>query len=252
MLFTGAPSERRRFLDRLVLAGDAEHASRVNALERSLRSRNRLLEDRRPDPHWLDAVEHETAELAVAVAGLRVETMRRLETVLASRRGSAFPAAEIALDGWMEKLIPAHPAIEIEERYRAVLRDSRPRDAAAGRTLDGPHLTDLKVSYAAKGVAAGDASTGEQKALLIGLVLAHARLIAEMTSLAPILLLDEVVAHLDPARRAALHGELAQLGSQVWMTGADPGLFAEIGTDAAIIEVTAGRLEPKRRIPSEH
>ena len=244
-LFAGAPSERRRFLDRLVLAVDAEHASRVNALERSLRSRNRLLEDPRPDAHWLDAVEHETAELAVAVAGLRVETMRRLEAVLTSREDSAFPSAEIALDGWMEQLIPAHPAVEIEERYRAVLRDNRARDAAAGRTLDGPHLTDLKVIYAPKGIAAADASTGEQKALLIGLVLAHARLIAEMIGTAPILLLDEVVAHLDPARRAALHDELAQLGTQVWMTGADPALFAEIEDDAAIVDVSSGRLEPR-------
>ena len=202
-LFTGAPSERRRFLDRLVLAVDAEHGSRVNALERSLRSRNRLLEEARPDPHWLDAVEHETAELAVAVAGLRVETVRRLEAELAKRRHAAFPGAEIALDGWMEALIPLHPAAEIEERYRAVLRDNRGRDAAAGRTLDGPHLTDLKVGYAAKGIAAADASTGEQKALLIGLVLAHAGLVAAMTGFAPVLLLDEVVAHLDPARRAA-------------------------------------------------
>ena len=105
-LFAGAPSERRRFLDRLALAVDAEHGSRVNALERSLRSRNRLLEEPRPDPHWLDAVEHETAELAVAVAGLRVETVRRLAAVLASRKGSAFPPAEIALDGWMEQLMP--------------------------------------------------------------------------------------------------------------------------------------------------
>jgi len=246
-LFAGAPSERRRFLDRLVLAVDAEHASRVNALERSLRSRNRLLEEPRPDPHWLDAVEHETAELAVAVAGLRVETIRRLEGVLTNRKDSVFPAADVALDGWMEKLIPAHPAVEIEERYRAVLRDNRGRDAAAGRTLDGPHLTDLKIVYAAKGIAAADASTGEQKALLIGLVLAHARLIAEMTSRAPILLLDEVVAHLDPARRAALHTELAQLGTQVWMTGADPALFAETGTDASMIEVASGRLEPGKR-----
>ena len=246
-LFAGAPSERRRFLDRLVLAVDAEHASRVNALERSLRSRNRLLEEPRPDPHWLDAVEHETAELAVAVAGLRVETMRRLETVLASRTESAFPAAEIALDGWMEKLIPGHPAVEIEERYRMVLRDNRARDAAAGRTLDGPHLTDLKVIYAAKGITAADASTGEQKALLIGLVLAHARLIAEMTGLAPVLLLDEVVAHLDPARRAALYEELLQLGTQVWMTGADPALFAEVGTSASVIEIASGRLAPKQR-----
>jgi DNA replication and repair protein RecF len=241
-LFTGAPSERRRFLDRFALAVDAEHGSRVNALERSLRSRNRLLEDARPDAHWLDAVEHETAELAVAVASQRVETMRRLETVLASRKGSAFPPAEIALDGWMEQLIPNHPAAEIEERYRAVLRDNRPRDAAAGRTLDGPHLTDLKVIYAAKGTPAADASTGEQKALLIGLILAHARLIAEMSRFAPILLLDEVVAHLDPSRRAALHRELEQLGTQVFMTGADPALFVEVGDDALFVEVAAGRL----------
>jgi len=245
-LFVGAPSERRRFLDRLALAVDAEHGSRVNALERSLRSRNRLLEEPRPDAHWLDAVEHETAELAVAVAGQRVETVRRLDGVLASRRASAFPPAEIALDGWMEKLVPEHPAIEIEERYRTVLRDNRARDAAAGRTSDGPHLTDLKVTYAHKGIAAADASTGEQKALLIGLVLAHGRLIAEMTGFAPILLLDEIVAHLDPARRAALHVELAQLGGQVWMTGADPALFAEVGDDAMIIDVASGRLEPRR------
>jgi DNA replication and repair protein RecF len=246
-LFVGAPSERRRFVDRLALAVDAEHGSRVNALERSLRSRNRLLEDPRPDAHWLDAVEHETAELAVAVAGQRVETVRQLESVLASRKGSAFPPAEIALDGWMEKLVPQHPAIEIEERYRAVLRDNRARDAAAGRTSDGPHLTDLKVTYAAKGIAAADASTGEQKALLIGLVLAHARLIAAMTGFAPVLLLDEVVAHLDPARRAALHGELAQLGAQVWMTGADPALFVEADDAAMMVDVAAGRLELRRR-----
>jgi DNA replication and repair protein RecF len=245
-LFVGAPSERRRFLDRLALAVDAEHGSRVNALERSLRSRNRLLEEARPDAHWLDAVEHETAELAVAVASQRVETIRRLDAVLASRRASAFPPAEIALDGWMEKLIPEHPAIEIEERYRAVLRDNRARDAAAGRTSDGPHLTDLKVTYAHKGIAAADASTGEQKALLIGLVLAHGRLIAEMTGFAPLLLLDEIVAHLDPARRAALHVELAQLGGQVWMTGADPALFVEVGDDAMVVEVASGRLEPRR------
>jgi DNA replication and repair protein RecF len=246
-LFTGAPSERRRFIDRLVLAVDAEHGSRVNALDRSLRSRNRLLEEPRPDPHWLDAVEHETAELAVAVASLRAETVQRLEAVLASRKETPFPSAEIVLDGWMEQLFPAHPAREIEERYRTVLRDNRARDAAAGRTLDGPHLTDLKVVYAPKGVAAADASTGEQKALLIGLVLAHARLISDMTGHSPILLLDEVVAHLDPARRGALQGELRQLGTQVWMTGADPALFAEIEDDARFVEVNSGRLEVAAR-----
>jgi DNA replication and repair protein RecF len=246
-LFAGAPAERRRFLDRLVLAVDAEHGSRVNALERALRSRNRLLEDPQPDAHWLDAVEHETAELAVAVAGLRVETVRRLEGVLATRKHAAFPPVEIALNGWMEKLIPAHPAAEIEERYRAVLRDNRGRDAAAGRTLDGPHVTDLAVTYAQKGIAAADASTGEQKAMLIGLVLAHARLIAEMTQFAPVLLLDEVVAHLDPMRRAALQAELAELGSQVWMTSADPALFAEVGEDAMFVDVVEGRLQIRKK-----
>src|SRR5215470_4777690 len=116
-LFNGPASERRRFLDRLVLAVDAEHASRVNALERALRSRNRLLEEARPDPHWLDAIEHETAELAVAVTALRVETVERLRAALAARRqaASAFPAAEIALEGWMERLMPLQPAVEVED-----------------------------------------------------------------------------------------------------------------------------------------
>jgi DNA replication and repair protein RecF len=244
-LFVGAPSERRRFLDRLALAVDADHGSRVNALERALRSRNRLLAEPRPDPHWLDAVEHETAELAVAVAAVRVETVGRMERVLASRRDSNFPPAELALEGWMERLLPTHPALDVEERYRAVLRESRPRDAAAGRTLDGPHVTDLSVVYLHKNIAASSASTGEQKALLIGLVLAHARLITEMTASTPVLLLDEIVAHLDPGRRAALHAELAQLGAQIWMTGADPAAFAEVADRAAMIDVRAGRLDIK-------
>jgi DNA replication and repair protein RecF len=246
-LFTGAPAERRRFLDRLALAVDAEHSGRVNALERSLRSRNRLLEEARADSQWLDAVEHETADLAVAVASLRVETVHRLAAVLASRNRSPFPPVEIAIDGWLEALIPAHPATEVEQRYRAVLRDNRGRDATAGRTLDGPHLSDLKVVYAAKGIPAADASTGEQKALLIGLVLAHARLVNEMSGVAPVLLLDEVLAHLDPSRRLALHGELAELGAQVWMTGADPNLFGEIQSPAAIVEVKSGTLTCNRR-----
>ena len=247
MLFSGPGSERRRFLDRLVLAVDAEHSGRVNALERALRSRNRLLEEPRPDPHWLDAIEHETAELGVAVAALRAETVRRLQGALAARRESAFPAAEIALDGWIERLLPDHPAIEIEDRYRTVLKENRARDAAAGRTTDGPHLTDLIVIYAPKNIPAADASTGEQKALLIGLVLAHAGLVAEMTGFAPVLLLDEVVAHLDPARRAALYDELARLGAQVWMTGADPVAFAEIADRAEVFEISPGHVRPRNR-----
>jgi len=250
-LFNGPASERRRFLDRLVLAVDAEHGSRVNALERALRSRNRLLEEARPDPHWLDAIEHETAELAVAVTAARVETVTRLQGTLAARRdsGSAFPAAEIALAGALEPLVPRHPAIEVEDRYRQMLRDNRARDATAGRTLEGPHLSDLDVIYAPKQIPAADASTGEQKALLIGLVLAHAALLTEMSSFAPVLLLDEVVAHLDPSRRAALYAELEQLGAQAFLTGADAAAFVEIETRADMLEISPGlvRKAPVRK-----
>jgi DNA replication and repair protein RecF len=247
-IFGGPASERRRFLDRLVLSVDAEHSGRVAALERSLRSRNRLLEDPRPDPHWLDAVEHETAEVAVAVAAQRAETVARLQQALKARDdpASVFPASEIALKGWIEELVRQRPAIEVEDRYRAVLKDNRSRDAAAGRTLDGPHLTDLSVTHARKGIAAADASTGEQKALLIGLVLAHANLLGEMSGFAPILLLDEVVAHLDPERRTALFGELETLGAQVWVTGADPAAFAEIAPRAQVFEVSPGRIARTR------
>ena len=242
-LFNGPASERRRFLDRLVLAIDAEHAGRVASLERALRSRNRLLDDVRPDTHWLDAVEHETAELAVAVTASRVETVVRLQATLATRMSqSAFPAANIRLAGWMEELVLLRPAVEIEDRYRAVLRDNRARDAAAGRTLEGPHLTDLAVHHAGSDVAAADASTGEQKALLIGLVLAHAGLLAEIAGYVPVLLLDEVTAHLDPLRRHALYSELAKLGAQSWMTGADANAFTGLSEGAQVFEVTPGQI----------
>jgi len=242
-LFLGAASERRRFFDRLVLAIDSEHSSRVSALERSLRSRNRLLEVRNYDDHWCDAIERETAELAVAVAATRGQTLIKLADMLRTRgAASPFPSAEIALDGWMENALVAEPATAVEDRYRDILRQSRVRDAAAGRTLDGPHLTDLQVVYAPKNMPARDASTGEQKALLIGLVLAHASLVAEMTGIVPLLLLDEVVAHLDPNRRKALFDELAKLGAQVWMTGADPAAFAEVGASGEIFDVDSGRI----------
>ncbi len=244
-LFNGPASERRRFLDRLVLAVDAQHSSRVAALERSLRSRNRLLEDSPGDSHWLDAVEHETAEVAVAVAAGRAETAKRLSAALEASRDTAreFPQAQIALQGWMEQLLPDHSAVEIEDRYRSLLKDNRARDAAAGRTLDGPHLSDLVVSHASKNIPAADASTGEQKALLIRLVLAHASLIKQMTGFTPLLLLDEVVAHLDPSRRAALYDALSLLGAQVWMTGADPAAFGDIVGRAQVFLVRGGMVE---------
>jgi DNA replication and repair protein RecF len=242
-LFMGAASERRRFFDRLVLAIDSEHSSRVSALERSLRSRNRLLEVRNFDDHWCDAIERETAELAVAVAASRGQTAIKLAGMLRARgETSAFPSAQIALDGWMENALLSETALAVEDRYRKILREARVRDAAAGRTLDGPHLTDLHVVYAPKNMPAKDASTGEQKALLIGLVLAHATLVAETTGIIPLLLLDEIVAHLDPNRRTALFNELAKLGAQVWLTGADPAAFAELGESGDIFDVDKGRV----------
>ena len=245
-LFNGPASERRRFLDRLVLAVDAQHASRVSALERSLRSRNRLLEDQRSDPHWLDAIEHETAEVAVAVAAARAETVARLSSALEQARGDApeFPFARIALEGWMEELLPTHSAVEVEDRYRALLKENRARDAAAGRTLEGPHRSDLAVTHIGKNMPASNCSTGEQKALLIRLVLAHARLIKDMTGFAPLLLLDEVVAHLDPGRRASLYDALSTLGAQVFMTGADPAAFGDIVARAQIFMIRPGAAEP--------
>jgi DNA replication and repair protein RecF len=245
-LFLGPASERRRFFDRLVLAIDSEHSARVSALDRSLRSRNRLLEVRNYDDHWCDAIERETAELAVAVAAMRGHTVARLAAMLRSRgEASAFPSAEIALDGWMENALISESATSVEDRYREILRQGRARDAIAGRTLDGPHLTDLQVVYAPKNMPARDASTGEQKALLIGLVLAHAGLVAEMTGMTPLLLLDEVVAHLDPRRRMALFDELSKLGAQVWMTGADPAAFNDIGNAGEVFHVDAGTISPR-------
>ncbi len=243
-LFTGSPSDRRRYLDRLVLAVDASHGSRVNALERALRARNRLLEDN-GSARFLDAVEHELADLAIAVSAARVETVARLGAEIAASRDDAspFPHAEIALDGAVERMLAMAPAIEVEDRYRAMLRDNRPRDRAAGRTLEGPHLCDLAVSHGIKQLPAARCSTGEQKSLLIGLTLSHTRLVAAMQGLSPIVLLDDVVAYLDSERRAGLFSALITLGAQVWMTGADPSAFAQL-EQAERFSVQPGKVEP--------
>ena len=251
-LFTGPAGDRRRFLDRLVLAVDATHGSRVNAFEKAVRGRNRLLEDPSPDRAWLDGLEAEIAEIGVAVAAARKETAERLAGLIAEERDDAspFPFAVLALEGDLEGWIGEGPAVEAEDRYRAALRNGRARDRAAGRTLVGPQASDLVVRHGPKDVPAGRASTGEQKALLVGIVLAHARLVARMSGLAPIVLLDEIAAHLDQRRRAALFEALDRLGSQIFMTGADPALFAELPQSGQIFTVTPGRvaLSP----PQEH
>jgi len=245
-LFRGPAGDRRRFLDRLVLAVDAEHGTRVNALERALRSRNRVLEENPDDRLWLDALEREVAELAIAVAAARQETVGRLSAMIQETRedSSPFPFATMGLEGEIDALVSTLPAVDAEDRYRAILRDQRPRDRAAGRTLVGPQATDLLVRHGPKDIPAGMASTGEQKALLIGLVLAHARLVGNMSGIAPFVLLDEVAAHLDPRRRAGLFEALEALGGQVWMTGADPSLFAELAGRADLLQVAPGRIDP--------
>lgn len=247
-LFSGSAGERRRFLDRLVLAIDPTHGARVSALERALRSRNRILEEYSPDPVWLDAVEREVAETGVAVAAARRETVGQLAGLIAQERddSSPFPWADIRLEGFIEKELTGSAAVDVEDAFRKVLRDNRPRDRSAGRAITGPQASDLVVRHGPKNVAAERASTGEQKALLIGLVLAHARLVASMSGMAPIVLLDEVAAHLDPRRRAALFDTLNTLGSQVFMTGADAMMFDDLRPDAERFQVTPGRVERMR------
>jgi DNA replication and repair protein RecF len=241
-LFRGAAGDRRRFLDRLVLAVDSQHGARVNRLDKALRSRNRLLEEERADPAWLDAVERELAETAVAVAAARRETLERLSALIDAERdpGSPFPHALLSLEGDLEAALARATALETEDWYRARLKDNRWRDKAAGRTLEGPNASDLAVRHGPKDMPAELSSTGEQKALLIGLILAHARLVRQMAGIAPILLLDEVAAHLDPARRAALYADLAALGGQVWMTGTDASLFDALPSGSSRLEVRDG------------
>lgn len=243
-LFRGAAGDRRRFLDRLVLAVDPVHATRSNALERALRSRNRILDENPGQTQWLDAIEREIADLGVAVAAARAETVARLSAIIADTRDDAspFPHARLALVGEVDRLVAEGSALDAEDRYRDLLRQGRMRDRAAGRTLIGPQASDLEVSHAQKDIPAGLGSTGEQKALLIGLVLAHARLVAAMSGIAPLVLLDEIAAHLDPRRRAALYEALTGLGSQIWMTGADPALFGDLPVGAERFLVETGRL----------
>jgi DNA replication and repair protein RecF len=241
-LFRGPAGDRRRFLDRLVLAVDSAHGARVNALEKALRARNKLLEEGRPDPSWLDAVEREAAETAVAVAAARRETVNRLASIALDDADphSPFPHAILTIDGELERLLGEASALDVEERHRVTLRENRWRDKAAGRTLSGPNTSDLLVRHGPKDMAAALCSTGEQKALLIGLVLAHARLVRQMAGIAPILLLDEVAAHLDSGRRGALYRRLSYIGGQVWMTGTDGALFDNLPEGSARFAVSSG------------
>lgn len=243
-LFSGPASDRRRFLDRLVTTLIPGHSASVADFDKTMRQRNRLLEDD-ADPLWLTAVEVQMAERAGAIHFARADSLSHLQgLILESLDDQSFPAARLALtplfeDGH-EPLSSSALETELKSRWAA----SRGLDRAAGRTLFGPHRVDFEVRHAQKDMPAALGSTGEQKALLIGLILAHARLVKRMTGITPFLLLDEIAAHLDPARRAALFAALDGLDTQCFMTGTDPMLFEALGDRAQVVLVRDGRLTP--------
>jgi DNA replication and repair protein RecF len=238
-LFTGSSSDRRRFLDRLVLSLDPGHGRRASDFERAMRSRNRLLSEGRFDPSWLTGIEAQMAELGIAMAVARQEMLGLLQSLSGSFGQTPFPTPVLALEGFMDGAID-RPAADLEEDYLEALRSGRGRDAAAGRTLEGPHRADLLVRHGQKDIDAARCSTGEQKALLIGLILAHAKLIADMTGYAPVLLLDEIAAHLDQGRRATLFDLVDDLGGQAFMTGTDRSMFSALGDRAQFFTVSHG------------
>lgn len=242
-LFTGSASDRRRFLDRQVLAIDPGHGRRVLDYERAMRSRNRLLSEGRMDPSWLGGIEAQMAEFAVAIAHARRELVAMLGKLIGEREEDGpFPKADLSLADFLDD-ISGDTADDQEEALVSHLAEARGRDAAAGRTLTGPHRSDLLVRHRDKDMEAERCSTGEQKALLIGLVLAHARLTAEICGHPPVLLLDEIAAHLDEGRRAALFDLVDALGGQAFMTGTDRSMFAALDGRAHYLQVSAGAVE---------
>ena len=235
-LFLEGPSSRRRFLDRLVLGLDPDHGRRVGAYERSLRERAKLLRGGGGEPAWLSALEARMAASGVAVAAARREALARLQRLLSAATGH-FPKAGLAIEGRIESWLDDHPAVEVESRFAAMLADSRQHEGAA----DGPHRSDLTVRHLDKDMPAAQCSTGEQKALLIAVMLANAKAEAERRGAAPILLLDEVAAHLDSERRDALFAEILALGGQAWLSGTDRNLFEPLGGQAQFVTVGRGQ-----------
>nr|WP_239059824.1 DNA replication/repair protein RecF [Ruegeria sp. PrR005] len=230
-LWTEGPDGRRRFLDRMTMSFDPSHAETVLVYEKAMRERNRLLREQMRDTHWYGALEAQMASAGHRIHSARQAALASLQAAQADAE-TAFPAAELELVQ-TEGAMPEH-----EADLREALAESRFRDLAAGRTLVGPHRSDLFGVYAAKGVPASDCSTGEQKALLVSLILSNARALAQTSGAPLILLLDEVAAHLDAGRRASLYEEICALGAQAWMTGTGPELFAELGSRAQYLNIT--------------
>lgn len=242
-LFLESARERRRFLDRLVFGFDPGHAGRVTRYENALAQRSRLLREGRADPAWISALEQQMAETGTAIAAARLDFAQRLQLACNAADHTHFPLAELSVTGMLERGLLERKALEVEEGFRHTLLNSRERDAVNGGAEAGPHKSDLDVSYAAKNMQAAQCSTGEQKALLTGLILAHAQLIAAERGEPPILLLDEVAAHLDEGRRAALYEILESLRAQVWLTGTDQGLFEAVRDRAAFFTVSGSAIE---------
>jgi DNA replication and repair protein RecF len=250
-LFAGPASDRRRFLDRLISGLDPSYRPLLGQFERAMQQRNRLLADEVRDGARFEGFERIMAETGVAVAAARATAIAALSAAVGARReaahGALFPWAELALVGTLEAGLVARAAVDVEDDYVRQLARERELDRAAGRTREGPHRSDLIVGHGPKEMPAKVCSTGEQKALLIGLVLAHCDLVGERRGgVAPILLLDEIAAHLDPLRRAALFEEIVASRSQAWMSGTDPEAFAALGNRAQFQRVEEGRITPCR------
>jgi len=248
LLAEGA-SDRRRFLDRLALALEPAHAREAGAYETAMAGRNRLLAKGRGDPAWLAALEDSMARHGVAVAAARRALVARLGALLAAGVTGGFPAASLALSCKMAAALDGAPALAVEADWRAAWARDRAGDAAAGGARSGPHRADLLVTHAAKGLPAAQCSTGEQKALLIAIVLAHAALVAEARGAAPLLLLDEVAAHLDAERREALFAALLAGPSQAFLTGTDSAAFAGLRGRAQAFAAAGGTLVPDAAYP---
>jgi DNA replication and repair protein RecF len=243
-LFTGPASDRRRFVDRLVLAIDTNHARRTIDFEKAMRNRNRLLTDNVRDDRWFDAIEHEMSESGVAIAAARMELVRLLRGKLAGLdRQGPFPRSEIEISGAIERLAGEMPSVDAEIEFARLLSQNRNRDRAAGRTLDGPHRSDLLVTHCDKDMPAELCSTGEQKALLVGLVLSHAQLTGDIAGMSPVLLMDEIAAHLDAGRRAALFEIIEDMNCQAFMTGTDTAPFSALKDRAGFMSVADGTVK---------
>ncbi len=243
-LFLDGAGARRRFLDRLIYGFDPAHAGRINGYEQALRQRARLLKEGTGDAQWLAALEAQMVERGIAIAAARADMAARLDRACRQADGP-FPAARLGLAGELDDWLGRQSALAAEERFADALAASRGRDAESGGAAVGPHRSDLSVRHAPKDLPADQCSTGEQKALLIAIVLAHARLAAAEKGIAPILLLDEVAAHLDEVRRAALFDRLVDLGSQAWITGTERAPFAGLDGRAEFYRVEAATIAPE-------